>query len=247
MTGGWVAGINAVEMALRERPEQLGEVWLERGSRNPRLREIEALARGAGVSVRHLARAELDRASAGVRHQGCAARLAAVTDQAAPDLGDLLAAADQDAFFLVLDGVTDPHNLGACLRSAAAAGVHAVIVPRDRAAGLTPVVRKVASGGAERVPLVQVTNLARSLRELRQAGVWLTGLAGDAEQALWDLDLRGPVALVLGGEGGGLRRLTREGCDHLALIPMPGGMESLNVSVAAGIALFEVVRQRGRP
>ncbi|MGH8184750.1 MAG: 23S rRNA (guanosine(2251)-2'-O)-methyltransferase RlmB, partial [Rhodanobacteraceae bacterium] len=150
---------------------------------------------------------------------------------------------------LVLDGVTDPHNLGACLRSAAAAGATAVIAPKDRAVGVTPVVRRASAGAVDRVPLIEVTNLARTLRELKDAGVWLTGLAGEAEASLYDIDLSGRVALVMGGEGEGMRRLTREACDHLARIPMPGGdfgrgVESLNVSVAAGIALFEAVRQR---
>jgi 23S rRNA (guanosine2251-2'-O)-methyltransferase len=145
----------------------------------------------------------------------------------------------------VLDGDNHPHNLGACVRSAAAAGAAAVIVPKDRAVGITPVVRRDSAGAVDRVPLVEVTNLARALRDVKDAGVWLTGLAGDAETSLYDVDLTGNVALVMGGEGEGMRRLTREACDHVARIPMPGSMESLNVSVATGIALFEAVRQRG--
>jgi 23S rRNA (guanosine2251-2'-O)-methyltransferase len=152
--------------------------------------------------------------------------------------------AGSDALFLVLDGVTDPHNLGACLRSAAAANVTAVIVPKDRAVGLTPVVRRASAGGADRVPLVAATNLARAMRTLKDAGVWITGLAGDTEQSIYDVDLKGPVALVLGSEGEGMRRLTRENCDFVARIPMPGSMESLNVSVATGVVLFEALRQR---
>jgi 23S rRNA (guanosine2251-2'-O)-methyltransferase len=159
-------------------------------------------------------------------------------------LPGLLEQAGGEALVLVLDGVTDPHNLGACLRSAAAAKVTAVIVPKDRAVGLTPVVRRASAGGADRVPLVAVTNLARTLRELKDAGVWITGLAGDTAQSLYELDLKGPVALVLGSEGEGMRRLTRETCDYVAKIPMPGAMESLNVSVAAGVVLFEALRQR---
>ena len=156
----------------------------------------------------------------------------------------LEAIGDAPPLLLVLDGVTDPHNLGACLRSADAAGVAAVIVPRDRAAGLTPVVRKVAAGAAETVPLVQVVNLARTLRELKERGVWLVGTSDDAARTLYDVDLSGPTALVLGSEGEGMRRLTREACDELVSIPMAGAVESLNVSVAAGVALFEAVRQR---
>ena len=144
----------------------------------------------------------------------------------------------------VLDGVQDPHNLGACLRSADAAGAHALIMPRDRAAGITPVVHKVASGAVQSVPIFAVTNLARSLRVLRDAGVWLFGASDDADAGLYDSDLTGPVALVLGSEGSGLRRLTREHCDHLIAIPMAGRVESLNVSVAAGVLLYEVRRQR---
>jgi 23S rRNA (guanosine2251-2'-O)-methyltransferase len=145
---------------------------------------------------------------------------------------------------LILDGVQDPHNLGACLRSAAAAGATAVIVPKDRAATLTPTARKVAAGGAERVPLVRVTNLARCMKDLQDAGIWIVGLAGEAEASLYSVDLKGPMAIAMGGEGEGLRRLTREHCDYLAKIPMASGMESLNVSVAAGISLFEALRQR---
>jgi len=145
----------------------------------------------------------------------------------------------------VLDGVTDPHNLGACLRSAEAAGVTAVIVPKDKAAGITPTVRKASSGAADRIAFFAVTNLARTLKALKQQGVWLAGLAGDAEQDFYRLDLKGPLAIVMGSEGEGMRRLTRESCDYLAHIPMRGSVESLNVSVATGVALFEALRQRG--
>ena len=148
---------------------------------------------------------------------------------------------------LVLDGVTDPHNLGACLRTADAAGVHAVIVPKDRSASLTPVVSKVACGAAETVPFIQVTNLARTLKRLQQRGIWLAGLAGEAEQTLYQANLHGPLAVVMGAEGQGLRRLTRETCDFLLRIPMHGLIESLNVSVATGVVLFEALRQRLRP
>lgn len=149
-------------------------------------------------------------------------------------------------FLLVLDQVQDPHNLGACLRSADGAGVDAVVVPKDRSVGLTETVRRIASGGAESVPLVQVTNLARTLRALRDAGVWLTGTADDADRELYDVDFTGPTAIVMGAEGSGLRRLTREGCDFLVRIPMAGSVGCLNVSVATGVCLYEVVRQRRR-
>ncbi|HET6632741.1 MAG TPA: 23S rRNA (guanosine(2251)-2'-O)-methyltransferase RlmB [Rhodanobacteraceae bacterium] len=244
MSETWIVGINPVSVALQGEPARVHELCIERGSRNRRVAELASRARAAGVTVNECARDRLDQLAGEARHQGVAARYEAAQAHES-DLDTLLAAAGDKALLLVLDGVTDPHNLGACLRSAAAAGATAVIVPKDRAAGLSAVARKAAAGGAERVPLVAVTNLARSLRSLRDAGVWLTGLDGDADHSLYDGDFRGACGLVLGGEGAGLRRLTREGCDFLARIPMPGGMESLNVSVAAGVALFEAVRQRG--
>jgi len=190
---------------------------------------------------------QLDKLAEGVWHQGVVAELAPAVRATDPEtqLEDALAAASGPPLLLVLDGVQDPHNLGACLRSAAAAGATAVIVPKDRAASLTPTARKVAAGGAERVPLVRVTNLARCMKDLQDAGIWIVGLAGEAESSLYGIDLKGPMAIAMGGEGEGLRRLTREHCDYLAKIPRASGMESLNVSVAAGISLFEAVRQRG--
>jgi 23S rRNA (guanosine2251-2'-O)-methyltransferase len=187
----------------------------------------------------------LDRDAGHANHQGVLAQCRAAAERTEGELPGLLASLSGPALLLVLDGIQDPHNLGACLRSADAAGAQAVILPKDNAAPITPVVRKVASGAAEVLPVFQVTNLARTLDELKDAGVWLIGAAGEAEQTLYDVDLRGPVALVLGAEGTGLRRLTREKCDHLARIPMAGTVESLNVSVATGIFLFEAVRQRG--
>ena len=151
---------------------------------------------------------------------------------------------EQPSLILVLDGVTDPHNLGACLRSADAAGVHAVVVPKDKSADLSPTVRKVACGAAEVVPFVRVTNLSRTLEALKERGVWLFGAAGEAEKSIYDNDLTGSMALVMGAEGAGLRRLTREHCDHLVKLPMAGSVSSLNVSVATGVCLFEAVRQR---
>jgi len=181
----------------------------------------------------------------GERHQGVVAECnVAASSQLALNIAELLSGIDGAPFLLVLDGVQDPHNLGACLRSADAAGVHAVIVPRDRAVGITPVVSKVACGAAEHVPLIQVTNLARALRQLQDEGVWLLGADERAETSLFDADLKGPLALVLGAEGQGLRRLTREQCDVLISVPMAGSVSSLNVSVATGVCLFEAVRQR---
>jgi 23S rRNA (guanosine2251-2'-O)-methyltransferase len=202
-------------------------------------------AKALRIPVHQRPRAELDKLAGEARHQGVAALYDPPPMTHEHALADLLERDGADTLLLVLDGVTDPHNLGACLRSAAAAKVTAVIVPKDRAVGLTPVVRRASAGGADRVPLVAVTNLARTLRELREAGVWITGLAGDTEASVYGVDFRGPAALVLGSEGEGMRRLTRELCDFVAKIPMPGSMESLNVSVAAGVVLFEVLRQRG--
>lgn len=245
MSGTWIVGINPVQGALANDAERVREVQVEQGTRNPRVTELAEQARKLGIRVQNVRRVELDHVAGKARHQGVAANYEAPKALSESDLTTLIEQAGASALFLVLDGVTDPHNLGACLRSAAAANVNAVIVPKDRAVGITPIVRRASAGGADRVPLVEVTNLARALRALKDAGVWLTGLAGETEQSLYTLDLTGPTALVMGSEGEGMRRLTREACDWLARIPMPGSMESLNVSVATGIALFEAVRQRG--
>ncbi|HEX7129605.1 MAG TPA: 23S rRNA (guanosine(2251)-2'-O)-methyltransferase RlmB [Rhodanobacteraceae bacterium] len=245
MSETWIIGINPVEGALANDPSRVREVLIEQGARNPRLSSISEEAKRLGVRVHARPRAMLDKVAGDARHQGVVAAYEAPPPLSDHDLPALVERAGNDAFFLVLDGVTDPHNLGACLRSAAAAGVTAVIVPRDRAAGITPVVRRASAGAADRVPLVAATNLARALRALKEGGVWLTGLAGDADKSLYELDLKGPVALVLGSEGEGMRRLTREACDYVVRIPMPGVAESLNVSVATGIVLFEALRQRG--
>lgn len=246
MSEHWIVGINPVEGALANDSSRVREILVEQGAHNPRIAELVNEARRLGVQVHARPRAMLDKVSGHARHQGVAANYEVPAAKSEHDLADLLEG--DDGLFLVLDGVTDPHNLGACLRSAAAAGASAVIVPKDRAVGITPVVRRASAGAVDRVPLVEVTNLARTLRDMKDAGVWLTGLAGEAEASLYALDLTGKVALVMGGEGDGMRRLTREACDHLARIPMPGEMESLNVSVATGVALFEAVRQRkGKP
>jgi 23S rRNA (guanosine2251-2'-O)-methyltransferase len=242
MTEAWIAGINAVAAAL-EAGASLTEVLIEQRAKNPRLQEIAAAAKAADVAVRFVPTEQLDRMAQGARHQGVVAQQ---VEQRAYDERDLEGLIEfvANPLLLILDGVQDPHNLGACLRTAAAAGVTAVIVPKDRAVGLTPTVRKIAAGGAERVPLVRVTNLARSMKQLQEAGVWIVGLAGEVEASLYDIDLRGPIAIAMGSEGDGLRRLSREHCDYLAQIPMHSGMESLNVSVATGISLFEALRQR---
>lgn len=240
----WVAGINAVASAIEHDAEHVREVLLEAGAKNPRIAEIEGNARRLGIDVRRVAQQALDGVAGGLRHQGAVARYAAARTWDEHELPELVEAAQGRALILVLDGVQDPHNLGACLRSAAAAGATAVVIPKDKAVQVNATVRKTSAGAADRIPVVRCTNLSRCLRDLQKLGVWIYGFAGDADISLYALDLAGNVALVLGSEGEGLRRLTREHCDGLARIPMPGDMESLNVSVSAGVVLFEAVRQR---
>ncbi len=242
-----VFGLHAVAALLEHEPGRVTRLWVLASRKDARLNRLVDLARKRGVPINESTRVELDSLAEGARHQGV---VAAYAGGSAPlgeaDLERLLDAVQEGpALVLVLDGVQDPHNLGACLRTADAAGAHAVVAPRDRAVGLTPAVLKVASGAAESVPFVQVTNLARTLRALKDRGLKVVGAAGEAEQSVFAADLSGPLALVMGGEGGGLRRLTREQCDALVRIPMAGAVESLNVSVAAAVCLYEVVRQRG--
>jgi 23S rRNA (guanosine2251-2'-O)-methyltransferase len=238
-----IFGLHAVEAALKYQPQDIQEIWLDSHRHDTRIQTILGLAKKSDVRINKVSRDYLQEHFTDQRHQGVVASVIPGKAATETDLNQILAQ-QQQPFLLVLDGVQDPHNLGACLRSADAAGVHAVIVPRDRAVGLTATVRKVASGAAEHVPLIQVTNLARTLRDLKDQGVWLVGLAGEAAQDLYDCDLKGPVAVVLGAEAEGMRRLTKEHCDFLVRIPMAGIVSSLNVSVATGICLFEVVRQR---
>ena len=242
-----IYGLHAVAAALDYEPEQARELWIERQRRDRRIEAVLDTATRLGLTVHRVDRTELDRLSGSAHHQGVVARLAARQQKyGEDDLPALLAAVEGPLLLLVLDGVQDPHNLGACLRSAAAAGVHAVIAPADRAAGLNATVRKVACGGAEIAPFIPVTNLARTLRGFKEQGIWVIGAAGAAGASLYEVDFTPSTAIVLGAEEKGLRRLTREVCDQLARIPMvEGGVESLNVSVAAGIFLFEVRRQRG--
>ena len=245
-TKQWIAGINAVSAAVEHDAENVREVLIEAGAKNPRLTEIEAQARRKDIDVRRVATQALDGVVGNLRHQGVVARYAAAKTYSENDLEGLVEAAEGKALVLVLDGVQDPHNLGACLRSGAAAGVTAVIFPKDKAVQINATVRKTSAGAADSIPVIPATNLARTMRDLQQMGVWIYGLAGEADTSFWSIDLRGNVALVLGGESDGLRRLTRENCDQLVKIPMPGGgdVESLNVSVATGVTLFEAVRQR---
>ncbi|KAA8997739.1 23S rRNA (guanosine(2251)-2'-O)-methyltransferase RlmB [Affinibrenneria salicis] len=239
-----IYGIHAVKALLERDPQRFLEVFILKGRDDRRLQPLIAELEGNGMAIQLASRQWLDSQVEGAVHQGILARVRPGRQYQENDLPDLLAGLDMP-FLLVLDGVTDPHNLGACLRSADAAGVHAVIVPRDRSAQLNATAKKVASGAAESVPLIRVTNLARTLRLLQEHHVWVVGTAGEADHTLYQSKLAGPMALVMGAEGEGMRRLTREHCDELISIPMAGSVSSLNVSVATGICLFEAVRQRG--
>jgi len=239
-----IYGIHAVDALLEKQPERFIEVYALKGRDDERLNTIIAKLNEWGISVQLMLRKSMDEKSEGEQHQGIIARVKTLKVLAENDLDTLLNELDVAPFLLILDGVTDPHNLGACLRSADAAGVHAVIIPKDNSASLTPVVRKVACGAAESVPLIHVTNLARTMRSLQERGIWIYGTAGEATENIFDCKLVGGMALAMGAEEKGLRRLTREHCDQLIKLPMAGAVSSLNVSVATGICLFEVVRQR---
>ncbi|WP_349251931.1 23S rRNA (guanosine(2251)-2'-O)-methyltransferase RlmB [Azoarcus sp. L1K30] len=238
-----IYGFHAVLGKLRRDPESVFEIHLSSQRQDVRAREVTALAEAQGVRLIPSESDRLDGMVGTRRHQGVIARVDARHREL--KLADVLDALEEPALLLVLDGVQDPHNLGACLRVADAVGAHAVIAPKDRAVGLNATAVKVASGAADSVPYVTVTNLARALREMQEAGIWVIGAAGEAEKSVFEVEQKGPVAWVLGAEGDGLRRLTRDTCDELARIPMLGTVESLNVSVASGICLFEARRQRG--
>jgi 23S rRNA (guanosine2251-2'-O)-methyltransferase len=238
-----IHGFHAITAKLRHAPEDVKEIYVAEGRQDGRVRDLLKAAQTAGVRVLPVDAPRLDGMAAGQRHQGVVAKVAATQKFLTVD--DVMDNLTEPALLLVLDGVTDPHNLGACLRVADAAGAHAVLAPKDRACGLNATAIKVASGAADTVPYIMVTNLARSLRELQERGVWVVGAAGEVDKDIYAVDLKGPLALVLGAEGAGLRRLTRETCDDLARIPMHGSVESLNVSVASGICLFEARRRRG--
>ena len=240
----FVYGLHAVNAVLNRAPERVLELWMAQPRDDARSRELRENAQTAGVRVQCVAAEALAKLVGDVAHQGAVAAVRPLKAWDEHDLLDSLNQAAADPLLLVLDGVTDPHNLGACLRTADAAGVHAVLIPRDRAASVDAVVRKVAAGAAEFVPVASVTNLARTIDLLKERGIWVVGTDGEAPQTLYAADLTRPLALVLGAEGAGMRRLTRERCDFLVRIPMAGQIESLNVSVAAGVALFEARRQR---
>lgn len=239
----WLYGIHALQAVIEREPERLIELYILKGRDDKPINDIVNQARRFGIAVQFCQRKALDDKVNGEQHQGIVAKARPGKQFDESDL-DRIVKASKLPFLLILDGVTDPHNLGACLRTADAAGIDAIVVPKDNSASLTPVVRKVACGAADLVPLVQVTNLARTLRELQDAGVWIVGTAGEATQSIYACKMSGPIALVMGAEGKGMRRLTREHCDELIKLPMAGSVSSLNVSVATGICLYEIVRQR---
>lgn len=237
-----IHGFHAVTGRLRQRAESISELFLDAQRRDPRARELLKQAESCGVRIILVDGKRLDGMAGNTRHQGVVARVDAA--QKVQHLDDVLDTLTEPALILVLDGVQDPHNLGACLRSADAFGVHAVIAPKDRAVGINATVEKVACGAAETVPYITVTNIARTLRELKERDIWVVGADGEAETPLPEIKHKGALALVLGAEGEGLRRLTKETCDQLVRIPMLGSVESLNVSVSTGILLYEARRQR---
>lgn len=239
-----VYGIHAVSALLAHHPKRVKQLWLAKGRQDASVEALREQAQALRIELRQIERSELDDKIDGV-HQGVLAMVSPSQIWGEAMLDELLDRASEPVLLLVLDGVTDPHNLGACLRTADAAGVHAVIIPKDKSATLNATVRKVACGAAEVVPLVAVTNLVRTLQNLQQKGVWIAGTAGEAQASIYEQDLRGPLALVMGAEGKGMRRLTRENCDYLVKLPMLGSVSSLNVSVASGVCLFEIRRQRG--
>jgi 23S rRNA (guanosine2251-2'-O)-methyltransferase len=239
-----IFGLHAVEAVIQRAPERFIEVYALKGRQDDRIVSIINAARQHGISVQFMARKVLDNKAEDERHQGIMAKVKPAEQMDESDLALLLEQSKKPPFILILDGVTDPHNLGACMRSADAAGVSAIVVPKDNASKITATVQKVACGAADTVPFIQVTNLARTMRSLQDAGIWIIGTAGETEQTLYQTEFKGPIALAMGAEGSGLRRLTKEHCDELIKIPMAGTVSSLNVSVATGICLFEVIRQR---
>jgi len=235
-------GFHAVGVRLKTAPQSIVEIYFEPTRRDARMRQFVAKAQEAGVRLIEADALRIAKLSGSHGHQGVAARVEPLPQ--VHSLDELLESLTEPALLLVLDGVTDPHNLGACLRVADGAGVHAVIAPKDHAVGVNATVAKVASGAPETVPYFMVTNLARTLNELKERNIWCIGTSEDAPKTLYEVDLQGPVALVLGAEGEGIRQLTRKTCDELVRLPMKGAVESLNVSVASGVCLYEAVRQR---
>ena len=247
-THEWLYGIHALTAVLEREPQRILEIYIAKGRDDERLHTLINLARKNGLGIQFCNKKILDDKAQGESHQGVVARAQPAKTLSENDLDEIITHAHnmgKAPFLLVLDGVTDPHNLGAVLRSADAAGVDAVIVTKDKSASLNATVRKVACGAADVIPLIQVTNLSRTLAELQEKAIWVVGTAGEATQSVFDCKMDGPIALVMGAEGKGMRRLTRERCDELIKLPMHGTVSSLNVSVATGICLYEILRQRG--
>lgn len=241
-----IFGLHSVQALLKSAPQRVIEIYMVQGRNDLRLQKIVSAAQSNGIHCQVVNRNKLDELVGDENHQGVVAICTPGETYDEVYLFNLIDKLNEPAFLLILDGVTDPHNLGACMRSAEAAGVHAVIAPKDKSVGITPIVRKVACGAAEVLPFIPVTNLARTLKNLQEKGIWLFGAAGEAEQSVYQCNLTGSIAILMGAEGDGLRRLTQDTCDHLMNIPMAGTVSSLNVSVATGVCLFEAVRQRSR-
>jgi 23S rRNA (guanosine2251-2'-O)-methyltransferase len=241
----YIYGVHSVQALLSKSAHQAYVLYVQKGLTNPKVTDIMKLAKDQGISMEVVDKSQLERIADQGSHQGVALRVKPQELPSEADLFNLLATMEAAPFLLLLDEIQDPHNFGACLRTAAAAGVDAVIIPKMRSVGLTAAVRKVASGAAEVLPIFAVTNLVRCMHELQEKGIWLMGAAADASQTIYTADLTGPLGLVMGNEASGLRRLTGEECDVLISIPMSDLVESLNVSVATGVCLFEARRQRG--
>lgn len=245
MKKSYIYGIHTISAVLQNSPSNIEQLFVVDSLNNKRTQLLLENAKKSSVNIKIISKSEADHWVGEVTHQGVIALYMAKQSEE-KDLWNIMDTIESDPFLLILDGIQDPHNLGACLRSANAAGVHAVVAPKDNSAGLTPVVRKVASGAAELTPYIQVTNLARTMRELKKRGLWIYGLSERGEKTIYQSNLEGPIALVMGTEGIGLRRLTEELCDALLNIPMRGSIESLNVSVATGICLYECLRQSSK-
>jgi 23S rRNA (guanosine2251-2'-O)-methyltransferase len=239
-----IVGLHAAQSALMYSPQKISRAWVDSERHDKRLEMLLETLSTLDVSIEKVERKKLDKLADGMNHQGVVLEVALPEELSENDLKVAVEHLSENALFLVLDNVQDPHNLGACLRTADATGVHGIIITKDNAVGITPTVCKVASGAAETVPVYVVTNLARTLRWLKTEGVWVVGTAGEAESTLFKSDFTVPMALVIGAEEKGMRRLTREQCDFLVKLPMLGTVESLNLSVATGVLLYEVLRQR---
>lgn len=239
----YIYGLHAVEQVLQSSPDSILSVWMQDSIK---LNTIRDQIERSGLSIQTVPRSTLDKLTNNQNHQGILLEVRKTTKKIEYDLDEILENnKESNSLYLILDSVQDPHNLGACIRTADAAGVTAVIIPKDRAASINDTVRKVASGAVENVVVVSVVNLVRAIKKLKEAGVWVVGTAGDAEQSIYDIDMKTATAIVMGGEGKGMRSSVSKECDYIASIPIKGQIESLNVSVAAGVTLYEVVRQRG--